>query len=202
MLQSFRLWNRAVDALAQLSPHAPPSKPSTESNPFEVCSTKRSEGSESSRSEQPLPNRASAGRLSLDTLELRVAQGLLDTLFALCDAYFARGSAREAEYFAQQAQDFAGSLNALALVGRALARKGEVQLHQGQLQEGNGSIMQAADVLQGAPSTDAADVRRLRGDYSQLCAQHTYAQELYTEATGMLEELDKHLGAFDDPSLG
>jgi separase len=145
----------------------------------------------------PVPRKSPMGRIYLDSMELRVAQGLLDTLFALCDAYFVRGSAREAEHFSQQAHDFAESLNALALVGRALARKGEVKLYQGQLQEGNTSIMQAAEVLQNVPSTDGADVSRLRGDYSQLCAQPKCAQELYAEATVMIEELDKHFGAFD-----
>jgi separase len=198
MLQSLRLWNRAVDALSRLNSPTPPSKPTTESNPFEVPSTKdpfNSGRSESSRSDQP-PNRVSNGSRLVDNLEMRVAQGLLDTLFALCDAYFARGSAREAEYFAQQAHDFAGSLKALVMVGRALARKGEVLLHQAQLQEGNSTIMQAAEALQDIPSTDSADVWRLRGDYSQLCAQRAHAQKLYSEATGMLEELDRHFSSF------
>jgi len=201
MLQSLRLWNRAVDALTRLRPHKPTSEASDEPNPFEVPSTNDAKNSESSRSSPVPTSRTLKGRLPIDRQELWIAQGMLDTLFALCEAYFARGAAREAEYFAQQAQDFAESLNALGMVGRALARKGELQLHQGQLQEGEGSITMAVGVIQNTPSIDGADVRRLRGDYSQLCAQNKHAQELYAEATGMLEELDQHFGAFDDHSL-
>lgn len=198
MLQSLRLWNRAVDALSRLT-SPPPSKPAQESNPFQVTSTRDpflSEGSQSSHSEPP-SNKPNVNRMSIDNLEMRIAQGLMDTLFILCDVYFARGSAREAEYFAQQAHDFAESLNALAMVGRALARKGEVRLHQRLLTEGKDFIMHAAEMLPDVHNADSADVRRLKGDYSQLCAEHTHAQELYTEARGMLEELDKHFGTFD-----
>jgi len=131
-----------------------------------------------------------APRFTSDNLELRVAQGLLDNLFALSEAYITRGSAREAEYFAQQAQEFAMSLNAPAMAARAVAWIAEVQLHQGRLQDGYESLMQARDMLKDTLNTDCADVRRLHGDYNQRCAQIKDARLLYAEATGTLEDLE------------
>jgi len=199
MLQSLRLWNRAIDSLSRLRPSPQQPKP-TELNPFDMSDALPSGKLESSsQSEKPPTRKTFIPRSSMDGLELRISQGLLDVLFALCGAYFSRGSSREAEYFAQQAQDFATSMNAPAMVGRALARKGEVQLHQGRLQEGHQSLLHAMEVLEDVPSTERADIQRLRGDYNQRCAHTEYAQQLYTEATSMLEELDGHFVAFDGP---
>jgi separase len=83
------------------------------------------------------------------------------------------------------------------MMSRALAKKGEVLLHQGLLKEGHGSLMQATEVLRGTPGTDGADVRRLRGDYSQKTAKEEDAWQLYQEADSMLEELDQMFGTSD-----
>jgi separase len=134
---------------------------------------------------------------AMDGFEWRITDGLLNILFALCQAYFARGSPREADYFAQQAQSLAESLNAPAMVSRALTRKGEIQLHQGQLDGGYASLMRAAELLEDMPGPDAADIRRLRGYYSQLKAMHGDAHELYEGAARMLEELEKLFSGLD-----
>ncbi|KAJ7775022.1 cysteine peptidase C50 [Mycena metata] len=197
LLQSLRLWNRAVDTLARLNP--PASKPVEDDNPFEMSSVRNAlpNGDGTDHAEQITPPKVFARQPSMGGLEWRVSEGLLVTLFALCEAYFTRGSAREAEYFAQQAYDLADSLNAPAMAGRALAKKGELQLHQRRLQEAHETLMQAAELLQKLPGKDTADIQRLRGDYNQLSAQDKDAQQLYEEATRMLEELDQTFGIFD-----
>lgn len=197
MLQSLRLWNRAVDTLARLS--APASKPVEEDNPFDMSAVRDAlpNGDNADHAEQVTPPKVFPRRPSMGGLEWRVSEGLLATLFALCEAYSTRGSAREAEYFAQQAYDLAKSLNAPAMAARALAKKGELQLHQRLLKEAHDSFMQAAELLQNLPGKDAADIQRLCGDYNQISSQDKDAQQLYEEATRMLEELDQMFGAFE-----
>jgi separase len=201
MLQSLRLWNRAVDTLARLNP--PPSKPVEEDNPFDMGAMRNAlpNGVSVDHAEQVVPPKVFPRRPSMGGLEWRVSEGLLATLFALCEAYFTRGSAREAEYFAQQAYELAQSLNAPAMTGRALAKKGELQLHQRHLQEAHDTLMQAAELLQNLPGKDTADIQRLCGDYNQLSSQDKDAQQLYEEATRMLEELDQTFGIFDGIAL-
>ncbi|KAF7363579.1 Cysteine peptidase C50 [Mycena sanguinolenta] len=197
MLQSLRLWNRAVDTLARLNPSA--SKPVEKDNPFDMAEVRNAlpNGDSGHQLEQVIPPKAFPRRPSMGGLEWRVSEGLLATLFALCEAYFTRGSAREAEYFAQQAYELAQSLNAPAMAGRALAKKGELQLHQRHLQEAHDTLMQAAALLQNLPGKDTADIQRLCGDYNQLSSQEKDAQQLYEEAARILEELDRTFGIFD-----
>ncbi|KAJ7653310.1 cysteine peptidase C50 [Mycena polygramma] len=202
MLQSLRLWNRAVDTLARLNP--PAAKPVEEDNPFEMSAMRNAlpNGDGADHKEQVVPPKVFPRRPAMGGLEWRVSEGLLATLFALCEAYHTRGSAREAEYFAQQAYDLALSLNAPAMAGRALAKKGELQLHQRHLQEAHDTFTQAANLLQNLPGKDTADIQRLCGDYNQLSSQDKDAQQLYEEATRMLEELDQTFGVFDGITLG
>ncbi|KAJ7087888.1 peptidase family C50-domain-containing protein [Mycena epipterygia] len=201
MLQSLRLWNRAVDTLARLNP--PASKPVEEDNPFDMSAVRSAltNGADVTHAEEPIPSKVFPRRPAMGGLEWRVCEGLLATLFALCEAYFTRGSAREAEYFAQQAYDLAQSLNAPAMAGRALAKKGELQLHQRLLKEAHDTFMQAAELLNNLPGKDTADIQRLCGDYNQLSSQDKDAQQLYEEATRMLEELDNTFGVFDGIAL-
>ncbi|KAJ7632765.1 cysteine peptidase C50 [Roridomyces roridus] len=196
LLQSLRLWNRAVDALSRLSPSAP--KPVEQDNPFEMSAMRNAlPNGEVEHADQEPPPKIFPRRPSMGRLEWCVSEGLLATLFALCEAYSTRGSVREAEYFAQQAFDLASSLNAPAMAARALARKGELQLHQRLLSEAHGAFMQAADLLQKLPGKDTANIQRLCGDYNQLNSQDKDAQQLYEEATRMLGELDQTLGVLE-----
>ncbi|EGO04017.1 hypothetical protein SERLA73DRAFT_84238 [Serpula lacrymans var. lacrymans S7.3] len=171
MLQSLRLWNRAIDALARASDVA-----------LDRSKVKKNTYSR---------------RILFDGMEWRMAEGLLSTLFALIQAYFARGSAREAEYFAQQAHDMAESLNTQAMASRALARKGEIQLHQGQIDTGHESLLRAAELLADLEGTDAADIRRLRGDFSQISGEEKDPRQLYKEAATMIAELEKNFASLD-----
>ncbi|KAJ7271936.1 peptidase family C50-domain-containing protein [Mycena haematopus] len=197
MLQSLRLWNRAVDTLARLNP--PASKIVEKDNPFDMTAVRNAlpNGDHVAQPTQAIPPKVLPRRPSMDGLEWRVSEGLLATLFALCEAYFTRGSAREAEYFAQQAYELAQSLNAPAMAGRALAKKGELQLHQRHLKEAHDTLVQAAVLLQNLPGKDTADIQRLCGDYNQLSSQEKDAQQLYEEAIQILEELDGTFGIFD-----
>lgn len=134
---------------------------------------------------------------NMDGLEWRIAEGLLSTLHSLAQSYFSQGSPRAAEYFIEQMQDLAESLNCPAMVSRALAKKGELQLHLGQLEEGHETLVKAAELLMDMPGPEAADIRRLKGDYSQLNEQDRDAEALYSEAADILEELDKMFSAMD-----
>lgn len=208
MFQSLRLWNRAVDTLARLNPQPAPSKALTESesDPFAMSSLKNAlpegDAGPSRQPELSTTKKTFVRRPTMDGLEWRIVDGLLHTLFALSHACFARGSPRESEYFAQQAQDLAESVNAPAMVSRALTKKGEIQLHQGQLDDGYASLVRAAELLQDMPGADAADIRRLKGYYSQLKEMDGDAHELYESATRMLEELEKLFTGLDGLPFG
>jgi separase len=206
MLQSLRLWNRAVDTLGRLNPLPQSSaKPSSESNPFEMTSLKealRAEQTSAPAQPQPTPNKTYPSRSFIHDLEWRTAEGLFSTLFALSQMYLTRGSPREAEYFAQQAQDLAEALNVPTVVGRALARKGEVQLHLGQLQEANSTLEEAAALLSHLPGIDTIVVHRLRAECNERSAQHEDAQELYLSTVKILEELDGAFQQFETLAFG
>jgi separase len=206
LLQSLRLWNRAVDTLMRLNPPPTSSSSSTDdANPFQMTSLKDAlptDKSDISPREPPAPNKTFSRRPSMDGLEWRVSEGLLITLFSLSQAYLNRGSAREAEYFAQQAQDLAESLNAPTMVSRALAKKGEIQLYQGQLEASQESLMKASEILENVPGIDNADIRRLRGIYNERTAQPVDASELYEETINIIEELDQAFKNFDGLAFG
>lgn len=201
MLQSLRLWNRAIDTLTRLNPSSDvPPKTTDESNPFQVSSL-----TDVLPTEQPTgpskelspPKKTFTRRPSSDGLEWRISEGLLSTLFSLSQAYLNRGSVREAEYFAQQAQDLAESLNAPTMVSRALARKGEIQLYQGHFEVSLESLVKAGELLENTPGIDNVDIRRLRGIYNERMAQHMDANELYEETLNMIEEFDQAFRLFD-----
>jgi separase len=191
LLQSLRLYNRAVDTLARLHPVPASRHVSQDDDPFAAP-----EPQDTKKLQPQLKPR----KTSMNGLEWRISDGLLTVLFALAQAYFARGSAREAAYFAQQAQDLAESIQTPAMVSRALARKGEIYLYLGQLDEGYQCIVQAADLVSGMSATDAADIRRLHGDYSRRNLNNQDAKHLYGQAMTMLEELQKLFIALDGVS--
>jgi separase len=195
MLQSLRLWNRAVDTLSRLTPpSAKTTKAADDLDPFESTPQELSSVSDA----QPT-NRSSslAQKRLMDGMEWRMIEGLLSTLLTLTQAYFTRGSSREAEYFAQQALDLAESVNAPTMAARALMRKGEIQLCQRQLDAGRDSLSKATELLQDLPGVDAADMRRLKGDWNCLNEQDHAARGLYEEASAMLAGLETMLASFD-----
>lgn len=147
--------------------------------------------------EQSAPKRVFQRTTTMDGREWRIAEGLLGTLFALTRAYVARGSAREAEYFVQQAQDLAESLNLPAMLSRAYARRGEIHLHLGKLDTAHSFLIDALALMHELPGVDAADIRRLCGVYNELAAEHKNAQQLFTEASSMLTELEKAFSTVD-----
>ncbi|KAI0029237.1 peptidase family C50-domain-containing protein [Vararia minispora EC-137] len=195
MLQSLRLWNRALTSIERFD--VPASAP-TESNPFNTP------GNESAGPEKPdglIATRLRQPRAAFKGLEWRIALGLLETLLSLSELYFSRGSPREAEYFAEQAAELAGSINGPAMLGCALARKGEIQLRMGQLQEAYKTLVKAADALGNREGPDLADVHRLYADLHTRDMKDEDAQKLCSEATAMLEDLGRRLSAVDGPGL-
>ncbi|KAI0075567.1 hypothetical protein K474DRAFT_1599575 [Panus rudis PR-1116 ss-1] len=207
LLQALRLYNRAIETLTRLAPPPPSSKPDDKSdNPFDMSDVKAALPAEEPSKPTPLdqPTRKTfPQRSSLSSLELRVASGLLSTLFSLSQAYFARGSAREAEYFATQAHDLAESLNAPAMISRSLSRLGELKLRMGKAEEAHDCLMKAAELLNGIGGIDAVDVHRLKGEVLIKLRMESgvenvdNARVMYEEAMRMLEELDDHFSALD-----
>ncbi|EMD38775.1 hypothetical protein CERSUDRAFT_92811 [Gelatoporia subvermispora B] len=205
LLQSLRLWNRATDTLARLNPPVAIAKPHADDNPFDVSEPKslKSASDDSSKSvEQTGPKRTYQHKASRDGLELRVAEGLLETLFLLAQTYSIQGSAREAEYFAQQAHDLAESLHAPSMVGHALARSCEILLRLGRLEEGHDSLLRASDLIGTGSGPQEAEIRRLRGYYNQLGSNHDHAQQHYREATAILDDLTQALAALEGTGAG
>lgn len=201
LLQSLRLWNRALETIARLRPSQAQQPQSEFENPFEIkndnAPTDPSRPKHLDEKHQVTSQRAFQRRQFMDGIEWRLAEGLLITIFALVRAYYARGSPREADYFIQQASALAHSLNAPAMIGRSLARQGEISLRLGQLEEGCKYLMEAANLMSNVCGPDAVDIHRLRGDYSLRSADEQTAQQLYTEATAMLDELGKMFAGLD-----
>ncbi|CAA7261156.1 unnamed protein product [Cyclocybe aegerita] len=208
LLQSLRLWNRAIDTMTRLKPAT---ANSSESDPFEMSSLKDSlpnGASSSSSQESPISTatKSTAVRAPMDDLEWRISEGLLSTMFSLTQAYFYRGSPREAEYFAKQAANLAGQLNTPAMVSRALARQGELQLHMGNLEDARVNLTKATELLCDMPGIDTADIRRLKVEYNIRTAteedEDEDPQQLFNETVQMLEELDVVFRQFDNTAFG
>ncbi|KAG9309980.1 peptidase family C50-domain-containing protein [Chiua virens] len=204
MLQSLRLWNRAIDALSRLAPPTSGGSKSVEdnSNPFEVSSNPNLNQNQPS-SIAPLRWKPTP----TDALSWRLLSHLMSTLFSLAHAYHVRGSSRETLYFVQQVLDLAESTRAPAVVARACVLRGEVLLGQGALKEGREAIDKAAGLLGGVLGLDAADAQRLKGDYGVLCEERTEREqgggeqgaptEHYERAWNILDELERRIVSFD-----
>ncbi|KAF8075942.1 cysteine peptidase C50 [Lyophyllum atratum] len=197
MLQSLRLWNRAIDTLVRLHPSPSAPSPLAEDNVFLMS------GLNDGLPKEPSPPKKTFPRQKyMDALEWRISEGLLATLFSLVQLYLNRGSAREAEYFAEQARDLAESLNVPTMVSRALAKKGEIQLYRGHLDASLECLTEAAALLENTSGMEKADVRRLHGIYNERMSHHVDADELYEESMGMLDELDQVFKQFDGVVFG
>ncbi|KZT09299.1 uncharacterized protein LAESUDRAFT_696004 [Laetiporus sulphureus 93-53] len=200
LVQSLRLWNRAIDTVSRLRPSTPQkSSVEADDNPFEVKEDNPKQAqrpSDSPLGEQQAHRQPYHSKAFMDGLEWRLSESLLETFFALARAYTARGSPREAECFVQQASELARALNAPAMMSRALARRGEMLLHLGNLEEGYDVIMEAADLVADVTGPDMADIHRLRGEYSQRMKQED-AEQLYADAISMLDDLGKTFSALD-----
>lgn len=116
---------------------------------------------------------------------------MLETTLSLASVYLRRGSVREAEYFIREAEQLGNSINAPALVCRALAMKVEVQLQLRQLDTALDILGVATNALNDITGPDAAGLHKLYGEHSELLLHNKDAQQQYTEALTMLEELDK-----------
>lgn len=124
-------------------------------------------------------------------LEWQIAEGMLETTLSLASVYLRRGSVREAEYFIREAEQLASSINAPALLGQALTMKVEVQLQLRQLDTALTTLNAATNALNDLTGPGAARLCKLHGEHSELSLQDKDAQQQYTEALKVLEELDK-----------
>jgi separase len=136
-------------------------------------------------------------RVLTNGLEWEIAEGLLETTLSLASLYLLRGSVRESEYFIREAEQLASSMNAPALLCQALAMKVEVQLQLRQLDTALTTLHAASDTLNDMAGPDAAKLRKLYGERSELLMHDKDAQLRYTEALKMLEELDKMFSGLD-----
>lgn len=209
LLQSLRLWNRAVDALARLNPV----RAQVESDPFEMTSMKDALPSTSGSSEStPISvtpaKKAAERRPLMDGLKWRISEGLLSTMLALAQTYFLKGSAREAEYFAKQAADLAEQMNAPGMIGRAYTKQGEVQLHMGHLAEAQSSLTKASLILADIPGLETVEIRRLKVECNLRVKEDEEEdipedpQTIFTEMVAMLEDLDAAFRQFDNMAFG
>ena len=207
MLQSLRLWNRAIDALSRLAPPTSNTiQKATEENPFEVSSD-ANEVRDQQPSPSPAPARLKATPTPTDALSWRLLSHLISTLFSLAHAYHMRGSPREALYFVQQILDLGESTRAPAVVARACILRGEVLLGQGALGEGRESLEKARCLLSGVLGIDAADAQRLTGDFEVVSVKQASGEEQdgeerdprehYKQAWKMLDELERRIMSFD-----
>ncbi|KAF8446447.1 peptidase family C50-domain-containing protein [Boletus edulis BED1] len=195
MLQSLRLWNRAIDALSRLASPSltnTASKSTESENPFEVPSKTDQNQAPSTA---PAPAHSKATPTPTDALSWRLLSHLVSTLFSLAHAYHVRGSPREALYFVQQILDLAESTRAPAVVARACILRGEVLLGQGALNEGREALEKAASLLGGVLGIDSVDAQRLKGDYEVV--EEGDPREHYERAWKMLDELERKIMSFD-----
>ncbi|KAF9552923.1 hypothetical protein CPC08DRAFT_822591 [Agrocybe pediades] len=205
LLQSLRLWNRAVETLTRLKPST---SPEPESDPFEMSSLK--DALPSSSSNKPATDSSPSKSKSevhhrpyADGLEWRISEGLLSTMFALAQAYYLRGSAREAEYFAKQAADLAAQLNTPGMLSRALAKHGEIQLHLGQIEQAQANLGRAAALLADIPGLDKVEIRRLEAEVNAKTAEDEEdVRRMFDDSVKMLEDLDVAFRQFDNFTLG
>lgn len=199
LLQSLRLWNRAMDNLTRLNP--PPPKPTQDDNPFDMSALNEALPSEAAPLPDPTPQTIVPPQRHLDSLGLRISEGLLTVLFNLAQTYLIRGSAKESEFFIKQALDLAQALNAPAILSRALAKQGEIQVRLGDLKAGYEMLVKAGDVLSGVPTIDSIEVVRLTADCRERMGTEgeVDAQVLYRKSVELLREIDaafeKHEGA-------
>ncbi|KAF8591367.1 hypothetical protein K439DRAFT_1627079 [Ramaria rubella] len=198
--QSLRLRNKAFDSLVRLSPR----HHHVERNPFDMTPlTAALPDSEPPRlNEEDTQEKVYRIDTVADTLQWRVAEGLLILLFDLAHAYFQQGSVRAAEYFIEQARSLACSLNSSIMIARALTRRCELKLHQGNIEAATAALLEAAELLHDLPGVDAANVTRLRARLNECLNHDGEARNLYLQATTMVSELALTLSNIDSAVPG
>ncbi|KAF8708110.1 Peptidase family C50, partial [Rhizoctonia solani] len=191
LMQSLRLWNRAIDILLRLTEKIQPSAPAEPANPFEVQSTlaKAPTLDEASQAKKTV----SRGAI-MDGIQWQIAQGLLRTIFDLGEAYSLRGSVREAEYFLGQAESLSESLHAPLGVGRSLLKQAELKMARGLLDEALETLAKAEEIVADPISTDTSYLNYLLGHHRQKeAASGEDAYAMYTQAQNVLQQLDENL---------
>ncbi|TFK18247.1 hypothetical protein FA15DRAFT_760707 [Coprinopsis marcescibilis] len=197
MLQSFRLWNRAIDAIARLSKPAP--KVSQSSNPFEPETTPESSGTPTDRQTQ---SKYKIVRKSGGEFEWRIFEGLLSAFFSLADAYSMRGSPKEADHLLKQALGMANNLNLPIVASRALSRLGEVQMRLGRLEQAQESLDGAAMRLGVSAALETINHKRLLAWLNERSEMPQDAQQVLFDSMKLLEELNVDFHHIDSQFSG
>ncbi|KAG8885856.1 hypothetical protein FRB98_001569 [Tulasnella sp. 332] len=186
LLQALRLWNRATDMLLRLNQGGqPPTAVSSSSprNPFRD-------------SPEPVPlvsvddtPSQQTWDVLVDGLHWRLADGLVNSLFALGKIHFIRGSVKASDFFIGKAKDLVTNMNAPILLSRALAKEAERELAIGHFDAGHELLVQASYAWEQTPDIagpDLADVHRLQGDHSLRTDQPEEAMKIYDMANQLL----------------
>ncbi|KZS96281.1 hypothetical protein SISNIDRAFT_438021 [Sistotremastrum niveocremeum HHB9708] len=187
--RSSRLWNRAAETLMK---QAAVSKPASQvrpdsPNPFDVPAIRPSPSGTPPPSTAVVTTRSCLRDGStLFGAEWRVIDGLVQTLFLLCQMSIDRGSPKHAEYYLQQREDLVGTLRSPLLENRTLASKSELLLLVGKLQEASDSISRAA--ARASSPVDEAYIDRVLGDYQRLSHHDTDALQSYSTAAELLSK--------------
>ncbi|KAF5330235.1 hypothetical protein D9611_010620 [Ephemerocybe angulata] len=205
LLQSLRLWNRAIDTTARLARSSSSSKGSSDTsgqNPFESSATSNLEG-DSTNQTQPTdkPKVATSSKTSTE-LQWRFMEGLISVLFSLADAYLTRGSPREAEYFLKQVQTLGEAAGLPVIEARAVLRMVDVQLGLGRLEEAARMLGEAAGRVGGGGMLDGVEYQRVRARYDERAEEREAASEGSVRALEMLRELDGDFRRLDGVVTG
>ncbi|KAJ2921923.1 hypothetical protein H1R20_g15170, partial [Candolleomyces eurysporus] len=204
LLQSHRLWTRAIDTMSRLSRSSSKAAPDTSNqNPFDSSNTEDASSSATPADGNTQPQaKIRAPYRSSTELQWRLVEGLIGVLFTLADTYLTRGSPREAEYFLKQVQTLGESTQLPIVESRALTRMVEVQLGLGHLEDAVTLLEEAASKLGEWTALDNVALQRLLSRYNERAEDLEAATDLAIKALETLHELNGEFQRFDGHVLG
>ncbi|KAF6764468.1 cysteine peptidase C50 [Ephemerocybe angulata] len=208
LLQSLRLWNRAIDTTARLARSSSSSKGSSDTsgqNPFESSATSNLEGDSTNQTQPTDKSKVLTSSKTSTELQWRFMEGLISVLFSLADAYLTRGSPREAEYFLKQVQTLGEAAGLPVIEARAVLRMVDVQLGLGRLEEAARMLGEAAARVGeggGGGMLDGVEYQRVRARYDERAEEREAASEGSVRALEMLRELDGDFRRLDGVVTG
>lgn len=204
LLQSLRLWNRAIDTTSRLtrSNAKPSSSDTSNQNPFDTSGANESTGAADQSQSQAKSKSLISQPKSSTEHQWRLLEGLIGVLFSLAEAYLTRGSPREAEYFLKQIQTLAESTGLPVIESRAVVRLVEVQLGLGRLEDTARLLEEVAEKLGEAVVLDSVEHQRLLSRYSERAQDQETAAELSVKALEMLQALNGDFQKMDGHVTG
>ncbi|KAJ2609794.1 separin protein [Coemansia sp. RSA 1365] len=122
---------------------------------------------------------------------------LIDVLVHLVDVYSIRGSTKEAEYFLKKALDISGQLQAPHQEDYLRLREADILSRKSlwdecavALQELRDKAKSDAHLAVGRGTVDVIGALLIEGDAWRRCGNYRQAQEVYTRAMGVVEQME------------